>query len=179
MVRRAADVVLLPRLRSVLDRFARSSTIEAFLVERARMLLLSADGALCIDVGEAMGVNAQRVRRWRRRWAAAVDRLIAAELQPVSDRELEYLVIDVLSDDYRCGAPATFKPEQVARIISLACEHPKDSGRPVTHWTSKELALEAIKRKIVDDISSRHISRFFGGGKAKTPSHAVLAQSKD
>jgi len=179
MSRRAPDVVLLPRLRALLERFGRSSSLEAFLVERANILLLSSDGLLCIEVADQLGVDAQRVRRWRRRWSDASDRLVAAELQPVSERDLEALVVDVLSDNYRSGTPRVIQPEQIAKIISLACESPKDCGRPVTHWTPRELALEAVKRKIVDEISPRHIARFFGGERTEATPITVLAQSKN
>ena len=77
-----------------------------------------------------------------------MDRLTAAELLPVSDAELEVLIVDVLSDDYRPGAPPTFSPEQIAQIISLSCEEPETLGLPVTHWTPGELAREAKKRKV-------------------------------
>jgi transposase-like protein len=35
-----------------------------------------------------------------------------------------------------------------------------ECGRPVTHWTPRELADEAVKRKIVSSISPRHVGRF-------------------
>ena len=179
MPRRAAEILLLPRQLAILERLGRSSTEEQRIVERARIITMSADGQLCVDQAEVLGIDAQRVRRWRRRWASEMDRLMAAELLPVSDAELEVLIVDVLRDDYRPGAPPTFSPEQIAQIISLACEEPETLGLPVTHWTPGELAREAKKRKIVDDISPRHVARFFFRDGNSTPPVAVLAQSKD
>ena len=60
----------------------------------------------------------------------------------------------------RCGAPPKFTPEQITAIIALACEHPSQSGVPVSHWTPPELAREAIKRGIVESISPRQVDRF-------------------
>ena len=37
-------------------------------------------------------------------------------------------------------------------IITVACEPPEKSGRPVTHWTPRELTDEVIKRGIVASI---------------------------
>jgi hypothetical protein len=48
----------------------------------------------------------------------------------------------------------------VVRIVAIACESPEKSERPVSHWTAKELAQEAIKRGIVEKISPRSVGRF-------------------
>jgi hypothetical protein len=73
---------------------------------------------------------------------------------------LRAAIEDVLSDDPRSGCPGTFAPDQVARIIAVACEPPGDSGRPVTHWTPTELAGEVVAREIVPSTSARHVGRF-------------------
>jgi len=39
--------------------------------------------------------------------------------------------------------------------MAVACEPPGDSGRPISHWTPRELADEASKRGIVERISAR------------------------
>ena len=43
--------------------------------------------------------------------------------------------------------------DKLYQIIVFACESPADYGRPITHWTHRELAEEAIKQGIVDSIS--------------------------
>jgi putative transposase len=73
---------------------------------------------------------------------------------------LETAIEDVLSDNPRSGRPGTFVPDQVARILAVACEPPENSGRPVTHWTPRELAEEVVARGIVPSISVRHVGRF-------------------
>jgi len=45
-------------------------------------------------------------------------------------------------------------------LIALACEPPEKSGRPITHWTGKELAEEAVARGIVDSISASQVNRY-------------------
>ena len=179
MPRTAPEISLLPRQRTILERLGRSSTEAHRLVERARIIVMSANGARNVDQAAALGVDVQRVTRWRHRWVDEMDRVLGAELQPVSDSDLEALIVDVLGDNYRSGTPPKFKPEQVAQIISLACQQPKDVGLPVTHWTPKELAREAKKLKIVDDISSRQVARFFGGGRDSPAPFAVLAQPEN
>jgi putative transposase len=41
----------------------------------------------------------------------------------------------------------------------MACEKPEKSGRPISQWTSREIAAEIMKRGIVDTISARHSAR--------------------
>ena len=103
-------------------------------------------------------------------------RLGAASRVETSDEELEAVLLDVLADEERSGVPPKFSAEQLTQIIALACKAPKDLGIPVTHWTPKELAIEAIRQGIVPSISQRHIARFFGGDGSQAASLHVLAQ---
>jgi putative transposase len=130
------------------------------LVERCRVVLMSAEGRTNENQANELGVDRQRVRRWRHRWARAQESLGTAEEEGASAKDFEKLVIGVLKDDARSGAPAKFSAEQVAGIIALACEKPSDSGLPVSHWTPPELAREAIKRGIVEGISPRQVDSF-------------------
>jgi putative transposase len=66
----------------------------------------------------------------------------------------------LLGDSPRRGCPGKFTPEQVTLILAVACEPPEKSGRPVTHWTPRELAQEVQKRGVVQSISPRQVGRF-------------------
>lgn len=150
------------RQRAVLESLARASSTSQQLAERCRVVLLGAeeDTRTNEEIGVALGVDRQLVRRWRGRWADRHERLTEAEAEAATDADLRALVIDVLSDNRRSGGPPKFTPEQVAAIIALACESPADSGLPVSHWTPPELAREAVKRGIVESISPRQVDRF-------------------
>ena len=87
------------------------------------------------------------------------DSLITSEKILISLDFGHRTIEDVLSDNPRSGCPGTFAPDQIARIIAVACEPPEDSGRPVTHWTPTELAEEVVTRGIVSSISVRHVGR--------------------
>jgi hypothetical protein len=52
----------------------------------------------------------------------------------------------------------------VARIVALACEAPGESGRPISHWSTTELAEEIERRGIVERISPRHAARLLKRG---------------
>lgn len=160
MGKRAVSIELSARQRGVLERLARSKKASQQLVERCRIVLLSGDGWHNEAQGQRLGIDRQRVRRWRHRWAAAMASLSTAEGAGASDSDFEELVVQVLSDDARSGAPAKFSAEQIAAVIALACEPPAESGLPVSHWTPTELAREAVKRGIVQSISARQVDRF-------------------
>jgi putative transposase len=91
----------------------------------------------------------------------------AAQEKVVSKREWAAIFEDVLSDASRPGAPGKFTPEQLVVVIAVACELPKESGRPITHWTPCELADEVIKRGVVTSISPRTVGRLLSGADLK------------
>jgi putative transposase len=162
------------RQRMVLQEIVRGKKTPQQLAERAHVVLLSEAAVSDEDQGQRLRVDRQRVRRWRRRWEAARERLAAAEAE-ASDKDLEALIRKVLTDEPRSGAPCRFSAEQITDIIALACESPLDSGLPVSHWTPPELVREAINRGIVDTISPRHLDRFLKRSRPQAAQDAVLA----
>jgi hypothetical protein len=58
--------------------------------------------------------------------------------------------------------PRRFPPLQRAQIVALACLEPIAEGLHITHWTSEDLAGQAIADGIVDSISSRTVRRILG-----------------
>lgn len=112
---------------------------------RSRIILLAADGKNDQEIGRELKISRFAASRWRRRWLnlAGADKSVLERLQ----------------DAPRSGRPPTFTPEQVTHLFAIACEDPRESGRPISHWTNQELADELIKRGIVETISSRHVGR--------------------
>src|SRR6266702_3431713 len=68
----------------------------------------------------------------------------AAEGQSVPER---------LADAPRSGAPATYTPEQICAVIAMTCEKPSESERPISHWSQREIADEAMRRGLWSSIS--------------------------
>src|SRR5450631_1686615 len=154
----AAKIVISERQQKLLEEFSKSRTIGTCIVQRATIILLGFAGMLNEDIALQVGLNRQQVGLWRQRWRDAWKALCVWEC--TEPHRLREAIVDVLSDAPRPGAPATFTAEQVSQIVALACESPKLSGRPIDHWTLRELRDEAIKRKIVTDISVSRISDF-------------------
>jgi hypothetical protein len=55
------------------------------------------------------------------------------------------------------AAPRRFPPLQRAQIVELACLEPITEGLHITHWTSRDLARQAIADGIVDRIGPRTV----------------------
>jgi transposase len=113
---------------------------------------------------------------WRQRWQEEGEQLASAEAKAVSDKQLKKMIENILSDAPRPGTPKFFKVEQVVQIVALACEDPKKSQRPISHWTPTELAQEAEKRGIVEKISPRSVGRFLKGSHSTAASSSILVK---
>jgi putative transposase len=170
------SIELTLKQREILERLARRETSAQRLVRRSKIVLEAADGANNAQVARRLHIRRGTARTWRERWGAAAPALSLAEEEGIDDKDLTGLIEQVLADEPRSGAPGVFEAEQIAQIIAVACEDPKDSGRPVTHWTSRELADEVIKRGIVTSISPRSVGRFLKGGGFEAPSEPLLAE---
>ena len=187
-------IILTPIQRDTLQRLKRRQRSSQQLVRRVQIILEAANtGASNTRIAQLLGIDRGQVRTWRKRWLEATPRLIAAEEEvrekAAADHDdddeggsngvlLTEVIEEVLADEPRSGTPPTFGPEQVVWIVALACEDPRDCGRPVTHWTSSELADEAIKRGIVESISPRSVGRFLGRGGSEAASDTLLAKQR-
>jgi putative transposase len=150
--------IVTPRQRRVVEQIIRRETSTQQQVRRAA-LILAAEKANNAQAARQSGVTVDTARTWRGRWAAAREALWAAEAEG-DDAALRSVILGVLADDPRSGTPATFSPEQICQIIALACEPPSASERPISQWTARELADEAMKRAIVSRISAQSVERF-------------------
>lgn len=172
----ATSVALSARQRELLRSLQQRQTASTRLARRVAVLLaLDADP----HIGAAarlLGLNRLTVRHWRDRWLDASAVLRRAEQEKTPDRRLSALFEQVLDDAPRPGGPATFAPEQIVGIVAVACEPPEKSGRPIDHWTARELADEVKKRRIVSDISPRTVSRFLKTGRVTAAQEPLLAQ---
>jgi len=139
--------------RHSLEHLVRRPTAPQQVVLRARIILLAAEGLNNSQIARTLGVEADTVRLWRQRWRSFQG--VALTDLPVPGR---------LTDAPRPGCPARITPEQVCRIIALACEAPSAAGRPISQWTGREIAAEIVRRGIVPTISVRHAARLLKRG---------------
>jgi putative transposase len=172
---RARKLIITERQQAILQTMARSSTCPQAVAQRARMIVLAFDGLSNEDIADQVGCERHAVGPWRHRWADAFPRLVLVECCE-KPSALRAAIEELLSDRPRSGSPGKFTAEQVTLVLAVACEDPEASGRPVTHWTPKELADEVVKRKIVESISARQVGRFLKSGRPEAASEPLLAQ---
>ena len=159
---KAPPISLSPEERQRLAGLLPAHKTPQHLSFRAQIILHLAEGQTTREVADNLSTSRLTVRRWRRHWLTRPD---------ISVRER-------LQDAPRAGTPATFSAEQWCQIMAIACEPPEAAGRPISHWTPREIAAEALKRGIVETISERHVGRFLKSGRPQTAPQPVLAQCR-
>jgi putative transposase len=159
-INQAELINLSSRQETLLQQIVRGTTNPYRLVRRAKLIIAAASGESNSSISRRLELDREQVRLWRQRWRGATDKLAAAEEQQITDKKLMALIEQILGDNPRPGTTKFFSVEQVVQIVAIACESPEKSERPVSHWTSRELADEALKRGIVEKISPRSAGRF-------------------
>jgi transposase len=112
----AAALVLRPGDGARLRELTRSSTAPAGVVQRARIVLLAADGMANAAIGRQLGVSTPTVLAWRNRYDAGG--------------------IEALADLPRSGRPSVIDEP----AIITATLNPPPTQLAVTHWSARLLA---------------------------------------
>ena len=154
----ADPVTVLPGQREALEQLVRTHSTPQQLALRARIILHAADGMGVRLSARELGVWPKTVRYWCRRWRQAAEGLSVPER---------------LADAPRSGAPATFTPEQICAVVAMTCEKPSESERPISHWSQREIADEAMRRGLVPSISQRSVGRFLKKRQTSSPIASV------
>src|SRR6266516_1294434 len=102
--------------RERLTSWVRSSTVKAGLAQRARIVLLAADGVSNTEIADRVGVSRPTVIDWRARYQRSG--------------------IAGLDDDPRSGRPRSIDHDAI--ITATLTPPPNKLG--VTHWSSRLLA---------------------------------------
>lgn len=145
MPKRATQVILSDKEQEALVQLTKRHRSEQQQVLRARIVLAAAQGRSNAQIAREQSINVDTVRLWRDRWVG---------LQGIDQDTLT--TAERLQDAPRPGTPPKFTAEQRCQIAALACEAPRDSGRPISQWTGREIVDELQARGIVEQISPRH-----------------------
>lgn len=149
----ATPIRLTENERKELEKLVNRPSTPQQLAQRGRIILKAAAGKSHGEIARELEIGKEMSRRWRRRW------------QELRERETE--VRQRLEDAPRPGTPATFSLEQITQLYALACSSPEEYGRPISHWTPRELAEEMVKQGIVKSISPRHVGRLLAEAELK------------
>ena len=116
-MRVAPEIVLTEEEHAELAKLVRSTLSSVRLVQRARIVLLAADGIQNKDIAQQLGVGRVLVSRWRERYAQS--RLAGIER------------------DLPRGAPPS--KVDVARLVELTTQ---TKPKAATHWSTRKMAAE-------------------------------------
>jgi len=135
--------------RPVLEKWANAQAVERRLADRARIVLMAAEGRPAAVIADRVGRSAETVRRQRASY--------------------ERHGLDGLRDRPKAGRPLTHGHEVRSRLIALACTRPPDTPEGVRRerWTHRELAeqvgmSESQAHQILRDADVRpHLSEYW------------------
>ena len=117
---KANPIYLSAKERSALQKIANSRTEEARRVQRANILLLSADGATQTKIAKTVGLSRPSV---------------ILCLKKFNEAGWEY----ALTDNSRPGRPAIISDEANMWVRNIACQKPRNFGYPQELWTITKL----------------------------------------
>ena len=149
-IQEATVIALTGPERSELEAMIRSSKTEHGIVERARIVLLAAEGRSTRSIAAELGTWPGRVSRWRKRFAG--ERLAG------------------LHDLPRPGPPPRYTASTAKRILALLDQAPPAGyGR----WTAPLLSRELV------DVSDQYIWRFLREHKIDLAARKSWCQTDD
>ena len=126
MGRKASIISLTPDERKYLETQIRARTIQAQTVNRARILLLKADGCSINDIADKVGLNRKSVMLCLNKYA-------------------EGGVENALFDAPGRGRNAEITDDEKAWIINIACQKPVAFGYSAETWTYAKLTTHINK----------------------------------
>jgi len=130
----ADPVTVLPDQREVLEQLVRTHSTPHRWRFAPRIILHAVEGMGVRKSARELGVWPKTARYWRKRWRDADDSALSANALPMRPRS---------------AAPATYTPEQICAVVAMTCEKPSESERPISQWSQREIADEAIRRGLV------------------------------
>ncbi len=126
MGRKASVINLTAEERTYLETRTRARTIQAQTANRARILLLKADGYSVDDIADKIGINRKSVMLCLSKYA-------------------EGGVENAMFDAPGRGRNAEITDDEKAWIINLACQKPRDLGYAAETWTYAKLTSHINK----------------------------------
>ncbi len=129
----AVPVKIPEAVRPILSKFAKSRTFPARQVQRAKIILLAADGLNSMQISEQTGLGRDSVSKWQSCFIK-----IVSFLQETAEKDLSHLeetVSSFLNDCPRPGQLSHYTDEQIIKILEAACRNPEDFGYEASHWS--------------------------------------------
>jgi transposase len=125
--------------RKHLETLVRRRSAQHGMVQRARIVLLSAEGLEVHEIGARLSVDRQVVRRWVKRYLAAG--------------------FDGLRDRRRSGRPPAIEHHVWQKLATVVVQPPEKFGWALARWSVRALH-EFLARRFGWDVGRSSISRF-------------------
>jgi transposase len=132
-------IQLKPKTRRRLEAVVRRRTKSHWLVIRSKVILLSSAGKGIAEIGAALSLDRQVVRRWLKRF------LLNG--------------FDGLKDRKRTGRPRVIERCVLQKVATLIVQSPSKFGLPHTRWSVRDLSL-FVSERYAWQISRSSLSRF-------------------
>ena len=134
-MRVAPTVELTDDQRKILHQWSRGRSLPARQVERARVVLLAADGKQDLEIAAEIGISNQKAARWRKRF-------------------LQFGLAGLERDAPRSGRTPTITAEKVQEVVrKTTLEKPRNA----TQWSTRTMAEAAgLSEKSVRRIWHKH-----------------------
>ena len=113
-----------------LVKLVKSGMTPAIIIQRAKILLLKADGLSNDSVAEALGINKRTVLLWTQKYR---------------NRSSDETLDDILSVSEGRGPKEEISGEARTWITGIACQKPKDFGYAAETWTNPALTRHIRK----------------------------------
>lgn len=136
---RAVRIELNDDDRVDLERIAAAHSSERRMVDRAQVVLLSADGVTVAEICSRTGLGPSAVKKWRARFVEGG--------------------IEALRDAPRPGKPRIYDASARVAVTALACTKPEDGS---TNWSVRKLARKSgmssatVQRILAADVLKPH-----------------------
>jgi len=144
-------IILTDRDRAELEVLARARKAPLRTVQRAWIVLAAADGQHNAQIARGLGVHVDTVRTWRGRYAG----------QGMTG----------LADRPRSGRPPVFAATVRAEVTALACSLPAEHDLPLSRWSCRDLAAEAVTRGVTSSLSGSTVRRWLASDAIKPWQH--------
>jgi len=147
MGRKAKVLQLSSEDRDYLEQQTRARTIQAQTVNRARILLLKADGLSVADIADKVGLNRKSVM-------LCIEKYVAGGVE------------NALFDAPRRGRNPEISDEEKAWIINIACQKPTAFGYSAETWTYARLTSHINTTAEAAGYANATVVETYGASKA-------------
>jgi transposase len=135
-MRIAPAIVLSSEQRAVVERRVRSRSLPLRVVDRARIVLLAAEGQQDKEIALTLGTTPKKISRWRKRF-------------------LTLGLVGLERDAPRSGRKPSISMRVIRRVVSMTTRQPPPHA---THWSTRTMAAAAG----ISEASVRRIWRSHG-----------------